>query len=136
MTRKLLGGTDDAWLEDHLASLRRQIDRLQRTAARAGTGKRATERVATANAEAEKLERRVARLARVQHQRAARKEKAADRMGQAAERAHKAAEKTRQHAKRLARSKDPRERAELVVNAAAELPVELALAAGEEILRQ
>jgi hypothetical protein len=103
-----------AWLAGHLAALRRRLDKLRKVEVSPGKG--GAERAKTAADAADKLERRMSRLMRA----------AAHLDNQAA--------KTGQHARRLMRSKNPRDRAEVVVNAAAELPVDLALEVGEQIL--
>jgi hypothetical protein len=110
------GAEEHAWLHAHVTLLRERIDKLTRIEQAPGKGGAAQAK--DASDRAERYERRVSRLLRA----------AAHLDGQAEKKAAKA--------RRLAKSKSPKDRAELVIGAASELPVDLALQVGEVILKQ
>lgn len=100
------------WLNEHAARLRKRIDELATAPAKAAS-KRKEEAT-----EADKLERRVARLLR------------------SASQLDAAVERERQRANRLLKSKKPRERAEALISAIDELPLDLAIAVADEVSRR
>jgi hypothetical protein len=112
-----------AWLNEHVSKLQKRIERLMRVEARRRVTKckkcdTPVDKAKEAAAEADKLERRVSRLLR------------------AAAHIDAQEEKRSQRAKRLAKSKAPRDRAELVLGALDEMPVDLAMQTAEEALRR
>lgn len=118
-----------SWAEAHLDELRRRVDALTEAAEKA----RGKARVAI-NEEIEQLERRAARAAREMAREAALTVRA-NAAAAAEERARvKAGESAWARAQRLMKSKNPRDTAELIVGAAAELPVTLEMEVGEAIV--
>lgn len=103
-------------LSTHVAELLAKLTELRNVEMHPGRG--GAKRAEAARAAAEKLERRIARMMRPSTHLNAQ------------------AEKVAQRAKRLAKSKNPKERAQVVLGALDELPVDLAIEVAEEGLRR
>jgi DNA transposition AAA+ family ATPase len=103
-------------IKAHLDALWKRLERLRKVEAKPGRGGAA--KAKEASDRADKIERRISRLSRAKAHLDAQADKDAAR------------------ARRKARSKNPRERAEVVLGALDELPVDLALEVCEEAMRR
>jgi len=104
-----------AWLRQHIADLQKKIDELTNVRPR---GRGAPEKAKANSDAADRLERRVSRMLR------------------SAASSEAQEERLRQRARALAKSKSPRDRAQVVLAALDELPVDLALEVATEGLRR